>query len=366
MKKRKRIRTLLAAVFIAACALTLLLWPEKAESIKIGAIISLTGPGSHMVDVRDALILAVDEINERGGINGRDVELIVKDSKTDPEEAVKVFNKLESAHQPILCFSTQSAICMALAPLAEKRGVPFVGLVAASPDLTKGKEWVFRYFTSPEYEVAPILFHLKEQGVRNLGILYLNDPYGVPVFERLREGFQKTGGTVKSASFERKIGSVNEQIENLEDVEAIYAVGYPSHLKKIFETLKEKKHEGVVLGSSGTVNLMSTPAAEGVYSAAAVIYNPNNLFAKRAKEKYEGAYGKPFCHQVASGYDFVKLLTSLLEGREISRGNVKSLLEKGFVYPGIFGEIVLKPGEHDIYFPLYPAQLVDGKVRYRY
>jgi branched-chain amino acid transport system substrate-binding protein len=58
------------------------------------------------------------------------------------------------------------------------------------------------------------------------------------------------------------------------------------------------------------------------------------------------------------------LRTSLLEGKDISRENVKDLLEKGVIYPGVFGDIHVKPGEHNISFPLYPAQIVDGEVKY--
>jgi ABC-type branched-subunit amino acid transport system substrate-binding protein len=106
------------------------------------------------------------------------------------------------------------------------------------------------------------------------------------------------------------------------------------------------------------------PEANGAYVAAPIIYNPNFLFAKEVKEKYETKYGKPFDHYAANGYDFVKLLAGLLEEQELSRERVRRLFEEGFVYSGVFGDLDVKPGEQDITFPLHPAQIVDGEVKY--
>jgi hypothetical protein len=58
------------------------------------------------------------------------------------------------------------------------------------------------------------------------------------------------------------------------------------------------------------------------------------------------------------------MLTGLLKGQEITRENVRNLLEKGFTYPRVPGYVDLKPGEHDIVHPLFPAQIVDGELRY--
>jgi len=344
-----------------------IVWQSQGEPIRIGAIIPLTGTGSHLLDLRDALVLAVEEINERGGINGRRVALIVEDSKTDPQEAVDAFKRMESSDPPLLYVSALSAISMALAPLADKHGVPLVGLVVSSPVVTKDREWVFRYFASAEYEAACMISHLNQLRVNELGILYLNDEYGLSVFDRLEQKFLETGGTVKSESFDNQMSDLNEKIERLKGAEAIYGIGYVAHLKEIFETLKETRYAGFVLGPSGTINLVGSDGiVDKVYVAAPLIYNPNNQFARRAREKFESRYAKPFFHQAAVGYDFMKLLRSLLEGRKISRENVKRFLEEGFVHPGVLGDVVHKPGDHDIVFPLYPAQLLDGAVRYRY
>jgi branched-chain amino acid transport system substrate-binding protein len=202
--------------------------------------------------------------------------------------------------------------------------------------------------------------------VKKLGILYQNDEYGRSVFELLKEDFEKTGRTVKSEAFEPKEVDYKKQIANLKDMEAIYTVGFESRLKNVFRQLREENFRGFIIGASGASgpNITSMPEANGAYVAAPIVYNPNFLFAKELKEKYEAKYNKPFTQFAANGYDFVKLLAGLLGGKEISRENIKSLLEEGFIYSGVFGSLNVKPGEHDIVYPLHPAQIVDGEVKY--
>lgn len=254
---------------------------------------------------------------------------------------------------------------MALAPLAEENRVVLVGLVVTTPKLAKQNEWVFRYYSSAEGEVPPILSILQKLRLKNLGILYLNDAYGTSVYKLLKKEFERNGGTARSEAFEPKESDLKEQIANLKDMRAIYTVGFPSNLKTVYKQLKEENFSEIMLGCSSTIILdITAPEVNGMYVAAPIIYNPNLVFAKEAKEKYEARYNNRFNHQAANGYDFVKFLASLLEDKDISRKSVKSLLEEGFIYSGVFGSIDVKVGEHDILFPLHPARIVDGKVKY--
>ncbi len=355
-----------AIVVVAVVAIFFVLKAERKETIKIGAIIPFSGPAAHHVDVMDAMFLAADEINSWGGINGRKIEFIIEDSKTNKEEGKKAFNRIEAAYHPVLYISTTGSVSMALAPLAEKNEVVLVGLVVTTPKLTKQRKWVFRYFATVRSEVQPILYILSDLKVKKLGILYQNDEYGTPIYESLEREFKRNGGTVRSEAFNPEKFDYKKQITNLKDMEAIYAVCFAPHLKNVFRQLREENFRGFILGSAGAAcsEVTSMPEVNGMYVATPIIYNPNYLFAKEAKEKYEARYNKRFNHQAANGYDLMKLMAGLLEDKEVSRKSVKSVLEEGFIYSGVLGSIDVKPGEHDILFPLYPAQIVDGKLKY--
>ena len=353
-------------VVVAVVALFFGLRTGEKETIKIGAIIPHSGPAAHHVDVMDAMLLAADEINSWGGINGRKIEFIIEDSKTNKEEGKKAFNRIEAAHHPVLYISTTSSVSMALAPLAEENEVVLVGLVVTTPALTKQRKWVFRYFALPRGEVQSVLYILSDLKVKKLGILYQNDEYGTPVYELLKKKFERNGGTVRSEAFNPEKFDYKKQITDLKDMEAIYAVGFESHLKNVFMQLREVNFRGFIIGASGAASseVTSMPEADGVYVAAPIVYNPNFLFARELKEKYEAKYNKPFTQFAANGYDFIRILAGLLEDKEVSRKSVKSVLEEGFIYSGVFGSIDVKPGQHDITFPLHPTRIVNGKLKY--
>lgn len=361
----KLISGILAVAVVTALVIFFMRQAEK--TIKIGAVLSISGSASYVgEEVKDGMLLAVNEINSWGGINEKKIELIIEDSKTNTQKGEESFNKIEKAHHPLLYVSTLSSVSIALAPLAEENEVVLVGLVVTTPKLTEQKEWVFRYYATAEAEVPPILSMLKELKVKKLGILYLNDDYGTSVFKLLKKEFEGTGGTVISEAFESDESDYKEQIAKLKDMEAIYAVGFDSHLKNVFKQLKKENFSEFILGPATATlpSVRNIPEANGVYVAAPIIYNPNFLFAKEVKKRYEAKYNKPFNHYAANGYDFVKLLAGLLEDKEISRESVKSLLEDGFMYPGVFGNLDVKRGEHGIAFPLDTAQIVDGEVEY--
>lgn len=67
---------------------------QAAEPIKIGGIFSLTALPSEMGSARDGVELAVKEFNEAGGLNGRMAELLVRDDKGEPGDAVRVAEEL--------------------------------------------------------------------------------------------------------------------------------------------------------------------------------------------------------------------------------------------------------------------------------
>jgi two-component system, response regulator len=196
-------------IIVIAVIITLfILKPWKEETIKIGAILSLTGAtGAQGEDVRDGMLIAAEEINTWGGINGRRIELIIADSRTDPQVGIEAFKNLEAAHHPVFYVSMLSSVCIALAPLAETDKAPLIGLSTSAPKLTEQRKWVFRYWPLATNEVPPILVILQELNVRRLGLLYQSDEYGISILESIKDKFEKKNGKVIPRAFE--IGETN-------------------------------------------------------------------------------------------------------------------------------------------------------------
>jgi len=127
------------------------------DPIKIGVILPVTGPASGIgIEERDGMLMAVDEINSRGGINGRLIELIIVDSESNPEKAKKDFIEIEETHAPLMYVSSTSSISTAVAPLAEERHVVLM-IFATASEITVDKQWVYRYFPMADVELLAIL-----------------------------------------------------------------------------------------------------------------------------------------------------------------------------------------------------------------
>ncbi|BCS95213.1 ABC transporter substrate-binding protein [Desulfoluna limicola] len=360
----RAVRSLLVVVFLLLCACT-----RDSEPIKIGAIIPLTGAASQHVVFVDAMTLAMDEINATGGVNGRKLKLIVTDSQSNPEEGRQAFVRMEKAHHPLVYLTTTSVVSLALAPLAEETRVVLVGMAASSPRVTPGRQWVFKYYITPEDEVVPIVSHLKWLKIRTLGILYQDDAFGRSLNTVVTQRVESLGARAVSVPFAASDPRFAEKIARINDMEAIYVVGFVRVAGKAILALREQQYPGTILAYSGASSLPQAmpemlPQLEGIYLAAPIIYNPNYVFARKAKERYERRFNQNFTHQAANGYDFIHILAGLMEGEDVSRERVRERLNSEFSYPGVFGYIEKDAGQHDIAFPLYPARIVNGTIHY--
>ena len=116
------------------------------EPFRIGAMDALTGVGeSYGNPILQAKLLAVEEINAAGGINGRMLELIPEDSKCAAQDAITAYNKLTDVDGvKIILGTTCSGAMLGAAPLAEGDGVIMLSASATSPDIKPAGDYIFR------------------------------------------------------------------------------------------------------------------------------------------------------------------------------------------------------------------------------
>ncbi|MEW6518050.1 MAG: ABC transporter substrate-binding protein [Thermodesulfobacteriota bacterium] len=354
----------IALILVAAILFRTLQGSEKGP-VRIGAILPLSGPGGYLVELRDAMVLATEEINALGGIDNRKIELIIEDSKSSPVEAEKMFLRLEQEQPPLLYVSALSSVGMALAPLAATHQVVLMGLVTSTPEFAEQGRWVFRNYTNSQEETRVAQRILDTLKVRQLGIVHSDDPYGNSVAKLLGQSFAARDGEVTAVTFAYDAADLTSQIEMVRAMPAIYVVGLVKHIGLAIRQLRQAGYAGHLIAASGAANPQVTEMAEadGVYVGIPLVYNEDFLFARQFKEKYSARFGRPFSHQAANGYDCVKLIAGLLEENEVSRQNIQFLLSQGFLYSGVQGDYELKAGRQEIIMPLYPARIDQGQLR---
>jgi len=174
---------------------------SKKDPIKIGFIGSITGKNADLgVAGRDATLLAAETVNASGGINGRMVEVIVKDDMQTPEIAVKVVAELAQSRVAAIVGPMGSAIAKTIIPAAGKAGLVMVSPTASSNELSGKDDYFFRVM-EPNLLFAR---HLAETCIKlkvtRVAVIYdlQNKTYTVDIFEAFRTAFTSLGGTISA------------------------------------------------------------------------------------------------------------------------------------------------------------------------
>ena len=176
---------------LAACG-------EDDSAFRIGVMESLTGPGETYGTVANqAKQMAVDEINEAGGVNGRMIELVVEDSKCNAQDAITAYNKLTDVEGIKIILGTScSGAMLGAAPLAEEDGVVMFSGLATNPDIAEAGDYIFRTSMSDAQLGIDTGNLLWADGVRTLATINEATDYAEGVRRESVAQFEKRGGQV--------------------------------------------------------------------------------------------------------------------------------------------------------------------------
>jgi branched-chain amino acid transport system substrate-binding protein len=167
------------------------------EAYRIGAVLSITGPASYFgEDQRNTLHLLQDQVNARGGINGRPVEVVIYDDATDPTRAVTALRRLHEEDRVLAVIGASiSGNALAMIPFSERAGVPQLVPAASGRISNPVKKWVFQFCNTDVQSIGRILQFLDGRGLKKIAMLNDSTGYGVSGKEELERqaparGFQ--------------------------------------------------------------------------------------------------------------------------------------------------------------------------------
>ncbi len=150
-----------------------------AEPIKIGALMSMTGPAGFVgSNVKEAIQVVVDDINKKGGVLGRPIEVLYEDDQSNPANAVVAVTKL-IRDQKVSAIIGPSVMDsgMAIMPTVEKEGVPFMVI---GPIVTPTKKWVFLLGPGDARGAIHYLeVATKDFGAKRIAVLHDSGAYGM-------------------------------------------------------------------------------------------------------------------------------------------------------------------------------------------
>jgi branched-chain amino acid transport system substrate-binding protein len=198
-KKWAGLLSLVAAVTLAASVFV-----EAQAPIKIGVIQPLSGSvaasGSY---VRMGAEIARDWINARGGINGRKIELVIEDNKSDPKEAASAAEKLIVRDKvPAIMGAWGSSMTLAAMPKLEEYGVPMVVETSSAGTITKrGNPWIFRISPPSDMEALGLEQYVDKLGVKKADFLAVNTDWGRGAIGAFGDMLKKKGVAVGAAEY---------------------------------------------------------------------------------------------------------------------------------------------------------------------
>jgi branched-chain amino acid transport system substrate-binding protein len=194
---------LVAAASVAMLAAALGGSSSASESasknpIKIGVLTSFTGPFTAWgVQTRNGMALAVNEINRKGGVNGRLLNLVTVDDQNSPNATIDGFRKLtDQDHVVAVGGVISSDVGLAAARLAEQAHVPlFLVKSGANEILTQSSRYTFRTCLPAAAEVAqPIVEFAQKQGVTSVGVIIADYAWGQSVKSSIESAFAAVPG----------------------------------------------------------------------------------------------------------------------------------------------------------------------------
>ena len=170
---------------------------KTKEPIKIGAILPFTGSsGITGESSKNGLDLAVGEINNKGGINGRSIIVLFEDSQTKTEVGVSAFQKIKNINDINFVFTSVSGVALAISPLANENKIIQMDVVSASPSYSTPNDFTFRTGVSSYYFADKMSDLLSGKKINNIALLFVNTEYGVGYKNVFADKFTKNNGNI--------------------------------------------------------------------------------------------------------------------------------------------------------------------------
>lgn len=177
-----------------------LAWPAQAqETIKLGLVAAMSGQSAKSGEaIVRGLSLAIDEMNAKGGLLGKKVELVVRDDESNPAKGVVAARELVQREKVAAFFGgLDTPVSIAIVPFANQSKVPFMGVWAAGTPITRNgaaDNYVFRVSAVDELvDVALVDYAVKKYGAKKPGMILINNPWGESNEKGLKDALAAKG-----------------------------------------------------------------------------------------------------------------------------------------------------------------------------
>jgi branched-chain amino acid transport system substrate-binding protein len=341
---------------------------EEIKIYRVGVVISLSGSAdAYGRNVENGLRLALEEINSKGGVKGKNLDLLIEDDQSDEKVAVqKAKPMLENV--PVVIGGITSNIALALAPVCEANKVVLISPTATSPKLTGISPYFFRTFPSDTREGRIMAeYAVRRMKIRNVAILYVDKEYGQGLTQVFKNRFSEIGGgVVYEKAYAEGTSDFAPYMKEIKEAkpDAIYLPGYYTEIANILSEIKKQAVSAKILSGQG----MATPmiieiagdAAEGVVYPQPP-YDPDSKdpAIQRFVQAYRAKYPVKPDSDAAFAYDSLWVVAKAIERCENFPLDLRAKIADTN-YHGLTGDITFDSGG-DVDIEPRMFQIKDGK-----
>jgi branched-chain amino acid transport system substrate-binding protein len=349
----------LAALIIAAGG------APAAEPIKIGSFLAVTGGASFLGDPeKKTLEMYVARVNAGGGVVGRQIELVLYDSGTDAKKAASFVKRLINDDKvDIILGGTTTGETMAVVPLVEKAGIPFISFAGAGVIVEPVKKWVFKTPHTDGLAVQKIYEDIQSQGLSKVALFAgsggfdkscrknahtLAGKYAIEIVADETHGKGDTDMTPQLT-----------KIKNTGGVEAFLYCGFGAdavvaakNYRQLGLTLPHYQSHGsaskrFVKGTAGASEGMRLPAAALLVAKQLPDSHPQKALALQFEADYEAKYNDPIATFGGHAYDGLMIAIGAIErAGSTDPEMVRAEIEKTANYIGVDGIYTMSAQDH--------------------
>jgi len=335
------------------------------EVIELGSILILTGEGASWGQAtKNGMELAVDEINLKGGINGKELIVHYEDDQSDAKKAMSAFRNLVNVKGvDIIIGTTWSHTGIPLIELAEENKVMMISPSLGKADFNEASDYLFNTWPHDYILSENLADYVYEKGHRKVAVIGSEQIWVEEQTDAFVNRFEELGGSIEvllePISTDRNMKSDALKIKNEEDIDAIVVTNI---LTPGMLTAKATRNLGVEqpMYAISIIN-SQIEASEGAYEG--LEYLTFLSYTDEFEERYAELYGLENMDIGApSGYDAVMMIAEAIEATGSEDTNVlQEYLNSIEVFEGASGTLISdgKGGftkEHSV------KKVVDGKV----
>lgn len=349
---------------------------KKADTIKVGANLEMTGgSASYGISSKNAIELAFKEINEKGGINGKQLELVVADNKSEAAEATNAMQKLVSQDNVVAVIGPNlSSSVIAASAINNSAKVLDIAPMATNPyvtvDQASGKTKDFNYrtcFIDPFQGTVMAKFATAELGVGNAAVLIDNSSdYAKGLAQFFKENFVKEGGAVTAEeSYLQKDTDFKATLTKIKatNPDFLYVPGYYQEVGLIVKQARELGMNMPIAGGDGwdsakMPEIAGAAALNNTYFSS--LYSPKDSsdINKNFVAAYEKAYGQKPDVFAALSYDSALLVAEAIKNAGSTEpAKISEAMAKINGFSGVSGSVTFD----DKHNPVKSAVILEYK-----